>query len=87
MTKDAHYKIGILILALCTITWMFLSNSWGAESRERRSRETLQADSLTATGTAIRQPWTAMTAMHPFIPVPRKSPTTGSTKTATVSIW
>ena len=41
MTKDAYYKIGILILALCTITWMFLPNSWGAESRERRSRDNL----------------------------------------------
>ena len=41
MTKDTQYKIGIFILAMCTITWMFLSDSWGAESRERRSRENL----------------------------------------------
>ena len=39
MTKDAYYKIGVFILALCIITWMFLPNSWGAESKERRSRE------------------------------------------------
>ena len=32
MTKEAYYKIGILIMALCAITWMFMSNSWGAES-------------------------------------------------------
>jgi hypothetical protein len=41
MTKDTQYKIGIFILAMCTITWMFLSDSWGAESRDRRSRENL----------------------------------------------
>ena len=39
MSRDAYSKIGILILALCVITWMFLSNSWGAESRESRSRD------------------------------------------------
>ena len=41
MTKDGQYKIGIFILAMCAITWMFLSDSWGAESRERRSRDNL----------------------------------------------
>lgn len=41
MTKDAYYKLGLFILALGAITWMFLSNSWGAESRERRSRDNL----------------------------------------------
>lgn len=41
MTKDAYYKIGFFILALCIITWMFLPNSWGAESKERRSRDNL----------------------------------------------
>ena len=39
MTKDAYYKIGVFILALCAITWMFLPNSWGEESRDRRSRD------------------------------------------------
>ena len=39
VTKDAYYKIGVFILALCIITWMFLPNSWGAESKERRSRD------------------------------------------------
>jgi hypothetical protein len=38
VTNDAYYKIGILILALCAITWMFTSNSWGEEFRERGSR-------------------------------------------------
>lgn len=38
MTKDAYSKIAILILALCAITWMFMSTSWGAELRERKSR-------------------------------------------------
>jgi hypothetical protein len=51
VTKDAYYKIGIFILTLCIITWMFLPNSWGAESKETRSRDNLAADSLTATGT------------------------------------
>ena len=35
MTRDAHYKIGILVAALCAITWMFFSDAWGAESRDR----------------------------------------------------
>jgi hypothetical protein len=35
MTKEAYYKIGILILALSAITWMFMSNSWGAELKEK----------------------------------------------------
>jgi hypothetical protein len=35
MTKEAYYKIGILIMALCAITWMFMSNSWGAESNPK----------------------------------------------------
>ena len=29
------------IEALCAITWMFLSNFWGKESKEIRSRDTL----------------------------------------------
>jgi len=37
MTKETYYKIGVLILALSAITWMFLSNSWGAESKEKRN--------------------------------------------------
>jgi hypothetical protein len=41
VTKDAYHKIGIFILVLCIITWMFLPNSWGAESRERRSPDNL----------------------------------------------
>jgi hypothetical protein len=41
VTKDAYHKIGIFILVLCIITWMFLSNSWGAEPKERRSRDNL----------------------------------------------
>jgi hypothetical protein len=39
MTRKAYGKIGILILALSAITWMFLSNSWGEETRERTSRD------------------------------------------------
>jgi len=35
VTKDDFYKIGILIAALCVITWMFLSNSWGADSNPK----------------------------------------------------
>ena len=35
MTKEAYYKIGILIMALCAITWMFMSNSWGADSNPK----------------------------------------------------
>jgi len=37
VTKDAYYRIGIFILALCAITWMLLSNSWGAEAKGRSS--------------------------------------------------
>jgi hypothetical protein len=39
MARETYYKIGVLILALSAITWMFLSNSWGAESKEKRNRE------------------------------------------------
>jgi hypothetical protein len=38
VSKDAYYKIGLFILVLCAITWMFLP-SWGAESRDRRSQD------------------------------------------------
>jgi hypothetical protein len=41
VTEDAYYKIGVFILVLFIITWMFLPNSWGAESRERRSPDNL----------------------------------------------
>jgi hypothetical protein len=37
VTKDAYFRIGIFILALCAITWMLLSNSWGAEAKGRSS--------------------------------------------------
>ena len=51
MTKDAYYKIGIFILALCIITWMFLPNSWGAESKEIRSRDNLAGRLVDRDGT------------------------------------
>ena len=54
MTKDDHYKIGLLIVALCAITWMFLSDAWGANGMKELARAAVPAYSLTATGTAIR---------------------------------
>jgi hypothetical protein len=41
VTKDAYFRIGIFILALCAITWMLLPNSWGAEAKERGSSGSL----------------------------------------------
>lgn len=36
MARDDHYKIGLLIAALCAITWMFLSDAWGAVSKDKQ---------------------------------------------------
>jgi hypothetical protein len=49
VTKDDYSKIGILIVALCAITWLFLANSWGAESNrtqtlEKRERRPVDRD-------------------------------------------
>ena len=43
MTRETYYKIGVLILVLSVITWMFLSNSWGAEPKESRSRDNYES--------------------------------------------
>jgi hypothetical protein len=39
MTRDDNYKLVILIVALCMITWMFWSDAWGADPKERIGRE------------------------------------------------
>jgi hypothetical protein len=35
VTRDDRYKIGILIAALCAITWMFMSDARGADGNVR----------------------------------------------------